>query len=404
MRKFLLGLGCLTVFVPVLSGAKDIQKEAPQLSDNLKINQIQVLGTHNSYSQGVDPRLRDILGKLIEASMAQMMKNQPDGKKNFFSEEHPNPVAPTDMLKYKHPPLSKQLDLGLRSLELDVNPDPKGGNFLNPRGYEVLKQQGVKDLLPYDYKDMEKPGFKVLHIPDADFRSNCPVFKNCLRELKQWSDAHPKHIPIYIMLEVKSQDVPIFPNPTHTIPMTHELYDALDKEIIDTLGRDKIITPDDVRGNYNTLRDAVKAQNWPTLKRARGKFIFLMLTATGPSGAIAYLDKHENLKGRVAFLRAEPKDDYAAFLLIDNAIVRKEEIPQYVKDGFIVRTRSDIETYEAKINDMTRANVAFNSGAQVVSTDFELPGNEYGTPYVIKLPGNDVARCSPIFATLCKKK
>jgi hypothetical protein len=402
MRHIAFSITALALTLPGLAfGAK---KEVPELADNVKINQIQVLGSHNSYSMGVDPRVRDLLGKVIETKFSEAIKNQTNAQKSLYSEEHPNPFSPYEMLKYKHPSLNEQLNIGLRSLELDVNPDPKGGNFLNPRAYEVLKAQGVNDLLPYDAKDMDKPGFKVLHIPDIDFRSSCTIFKNCLTEIKNWSDEHPNHIPIFIMLEVKSQDFPIFPNATHTIPMTSELYDALDAEIIGTLGREKVITPDDVRGAYPTLNAAVKAQNWPTLKQARGKIIFLMLTATGPTGATAYLDGHDNLKGRVAFLRATPESDYAAFLLIDNSLVRKDEIAKYVKEGYMVRTRSDIETYEAKINDYKRAISAFNSGAQVVSTDYELPGNDYGTSYLIKLPGGKPARCSPSFFDVCNIK
>jgi hypothetical protein len=126
-----------------------------------------------------------------------------------------------------------------------------------------------------------------------------------------------------------------------------------------------------------------------------------MTTATGPSGATGYLKDHPSLRGRVAFLRAEPGDDYAAILLTDNAKIRAKDIAQYVRDGYIVRTRSDIETYEAKVVDYSRAEAAFDSGAQVVSTDFERPGNAYGTDYVVKLPGGGAARCNPVASKSC---
>jgi hypothetical protein len=45
------------------------------------------------------------------------------------------------------------------------------------------------------------------------------------------------------------------------------------------IGRDRIVTPDQVRGSYPTLEAGVKAGNWPKLKDARGKFVFLLLTA-----------------------------------------------------------------------------------------------------------------------------
>ena len=67
-----------------------------------------------------------------------------------------------------------------------------------------------------------------------------------------------------------------------------------------------------------------------------------------------------------------------------------------------MRTRSDIETFEAKTNDMTRAHAAFASGAQIASTDFEQPGNAYKTDYVIKLPGGDAARVRPAPAPTLK--
>ena len=133
-----------------------------------------------------------------------------------------------------------------------------------------------------------------------------------------------------------------------------------------------------------------------TLKAARGKIIILMITATGDAATRGYLEGHPSLKGRAAFLRAAPGEDHAAFLMLDNALVRQDQIRDYVRQGYIVRTRSDIEAYEAKTNDMTRADAAFASGAQIVSTDFEHPGNAYGTPYVVRLPGGVLARANPL--------
>ena len=64
----------------------------------------------------------------------------------------------------------------------------------------------------------------------------------------------------------------------------------------------------------------------------------------------------------------------------------------------LVRTRSDIDTYEAKINDKTRAQAAFESGAQVVSTDYFKPGNGYKTAYFVALPEGKPARINPVNA------
>jgi hypothetical protein len=126
--------------------------------------------------------------------------------------------------------------------------------------------------------------------------------------------------------------------------------------------------------------------------------MFMILTAHGKSGTEAYIADHPSLRGRVAFLRSDPTDDYGAFLLVDNAVTHKDEIAAEVRAGYLVRVRSDIETYEAKVNDLARARTAFATGAQVVSTDFPVPGNPYGTRYVVRLPGDSVARISPAFA------
>ncbi|ENZ81964.1 MULTISPECIES: Ca2+-dependent phosphoinositide-specific phospholipase C [Caulobacter] len=371
-------------------------QESPALSPDLKLNEIQVLGTHNSYAMPVDKRLLAIVDPILGRMMSDIGTRMPASMAALFKEEHPNDVKMSEGLSYEHPDLKTQLDEGMRSLEIDVNPDPKGGNFLDPAGYRVLREKGVTDLLPFDKTGLDAPGYKVLHMPDIDFRSHCPTFKLCLTQVREWSDAHPGHIPLFLVVEAKVSDIPIFPNPTHTVPFTPALFDDLDQEIVSVLGRERLITPDDVRGAHATLNEAIRAGAWPTLKSARGKIVILMITATGEAATRGYLEGHPSLKGRMAFVRAEPGQDHAAFLMFDNALVRADDIKTYVRQGYIVRTRSDIETYEAKINDMTRANAAFASGAQVVSTDFEHPGNAYGTPYVVKLPGGGVARRNPV--------
>jgi hypothetical protein len=314
----------------------------------------------------------------------------------LFREEHPYDVSVHDGLGYQHPDIVTQLNEGMRSLEIDVNPDPQGGHFADPAGYRILRAQGVADLLPFDAQALREPGYKVLHIADIDFRSHCPTLKLCLSQIRGWSDAHPDHVPLFLVIEAKVQDLPVLPDPTHTIPFTPALFDDLDREIVAGLGRERLITPDDVRGVHPTLNAAIRAGAWPTLAAARGKVIVLMITATGEAATHGYLESHPSLKGRAAFLRAEPGEDHAAFLMLDNALVRQEQIRDYVRQGYIVRTRSDIEAYEAKTNDLTRAKAAFASGAQIISTDFEHPGNRWGTPYIVRLPGGGLARPNPV--------
>lgn len=369
--------------------------EASDVPDSTPINRIQVLGTHNSYSIGVDPRILAMLDQRLP-SMGKLLTSIPEAARREFAIAHPNDVTFSEALSYRHPTLTEQLDLGVRGLEIDVNADPQGGAYADPAAYRILRAQGVTDLLPFDPAPLRAPGVKVLHMADIDFRSSCPTFRRCLAEMKTWSDAHRRHVPIFVMVEAKVQSLSILPGSAKVPPFTPATYDEIDRTIAEVIGRRDVITPDDVRGSYPTLEQAVLAGHWPTLGRACGKFIFMLSTATGHDGASMYLTGHPGLKGRMAFLDSQPGQPYAAFILDDNALARGAEIRDEVRKGYLVRSRADIETYEAKANDMTRADATFASGAQVVSTDFERPGNHYGTPYVVRLPGGEAARVAPV--------
>ena len=373
----------------------------------LRLNQIQVLGTHNSYSQGIDPLLRDAADAVIGPQLKAYTSRLTGPAKAAFEEYHPNPGSFGEGLNYRYTTLADQLDAGLRSLEIDINHDPQGGRYAHPAGYAALRAKGVRDeqFLPRDPTDMDQRGFKVFHIVDLDQRSSCNLFTTCLAQLRRWSDAHPGHTPIFIMIEAKSDAIPVFPGATTPLPFDQAAFAAMDRDIFTVIGRDKLVTPDQVRGRFPTLEAGVRAHNWPSLAAARGKFVFLLSTAADAAALAAYHQGHPNLDGRAAFLRSSPGQSYAAFLLMDNATLRAKEIPQRVAEGYLVRARADIETYEAKINDPARAVQAFRSGAQVISTDFYQPGNAYGTPYVVRLPGGGAARCNPVNAArACRLK
>src|SRR5690606_41932810 len=68
-------------------------------------------------------------------------------------------------------------------------------------------------------------------------------------------------------------------------------------------------------------------------------------------------------------------------------------------EGFLVRTRADADTREARSGDTTRRDAALASGAHFVSTDYVWPDERLGTGYVVDLPGDGAARGNPISAT-----
>ncbi len=365
--------------------------------DSLKINQIQVLGTHNSYAQPVDSNVLAFADPIFDKMMEEMSSRMPAEKMEVYKEYHPNTVKISEGLKYDHPPFDVQLDSGLRSLEIDVYYDPTGNRFTDPAMYRALREKGITDLAPYKTEGLDQPGFKVMHVADFDFRTHYVTLKEALQALRSWSDKNSDHAPVFIMIEAKDQGIPLLPGAAEILAFTEKAFDELDEEIVSVMGKEKLITPDDVRGSYTSMREAVLAGNWPTVGSARGKFIFLLLpSAGGIELSSDYVKGRPNLENRIMFIQSKPEDPFAAFILLDNAIVRQKEIQQLVQQGYLVRTRSDIETYEAKVNDYTRARAAFESGAQVISTDFFQQGNTYGTTYRVQLPGGGEARVNPV--------
>ncbi|MBW4028869.1 MAG: hypothetical protein HIU93_16000 [Acidobacteria bacterium] len=336
-------------------------------SSPLRINQIQIIGTHNSYHAGIAP------------SEAKLWQAQPEYRDAYNS------------LDYTHPPLSKQFDEGVRQIELDVYADSKGGRYADPAGPRRVAAAGLPADPPFDPKGlMLKPGFKVMHVQDVDYRSNCQPFVACLEEVRQWSHAHPEHIPIFILVETKEGPVGKL-KLTETEPFTSATFDALDSEIRSVFTPSEIITPDDVRGSYPTLNAAVLAGNWPSLSSARGKVVFLLDQSKVTS---VYVAGHPALRGRVLFTNSTPGEADAAFIERNDG--PSAEIVALVRQGYLIRTRTDSDARQARLNDTTVRDAAIASGAQILSTDY--PAGEparWAGHYAVALPAGVVARCDP---------
>jgi hypothetical protein len=335
----------------------------------LRINDLQVLGSHNSYKRPIDPPL-----------VALLLERRP-----------PERVR---ALEYGHLPLSAQLDRGLRNLELDVFHDPDGGRYASPAGLSWLAERGIAPPRPYDPAgEMKGPGFKVLHVQDLDFRSNCPTLRGCLAELRRWSDAHSRHLPIVVTMNAKDDELPGLPA-VEPLPFDAAALDALDREILEVLPRPRLIVPDDLRGGAPTLREAALANRWPTVDEARGRFL-LVLDESGPKLA-RYVAGHPSLQGRVLFANAPEESDEAAFLIVNDPVADGARIRDLVARGFLVRTRADADTVEARTGSTARRDAAFASGAQFVSTDYYDEDPAFGTGYRVALPGVGVVRCNPV--------
>ncbi|CAN5303220.1 phosphatidylinositol-specific phospholipase C1-like protein [soil metagenome] len=356
----------------------------PAPSETVPINAIQVVGTHNSYAIPADPRVMALMSPRLAALMQKTMDTMSPAQRAQMEDEHPGGL--TDMAKsldYVQMPLEAQLRSGVRSIEIDLQPDPKGGAYSDPLPYRRLREQGVADLAPLYRDELAKPGMKVFHVADLDFRSQCPTFRSCLTLLKQWSDSEPRHSPVFVLLEPKLSGLDrAIPGATAVPPFDKAAFDEVDESIRTVLGPEKLFTPDDLRGKMPTLEAAALAGRWPTLAQARGKFLFLFLVPGMTLPAFApYLDGRPSLQGRAAFVQGRPGMQHTAFLLFDNAITRADDIRDAVRKGYLVRTRADIDTVDARNNSPVRRDAALASGAQSISTDYLSAPNVYGNGY-----------------------
>jgi hypothetical protein len=335
-------------------------------SDSVRMNQIQVIGSHNSYHAGIAP------------SEAKLMLDK-------------NPMR-YKSLEYRHRPLDQQLDSGVRQIELDIYADSEGGRYAHPVGPQAVAVAGLPLDPEFDPQGlMSKPGFKVMHVQDFDYRSTCQPFVACLKIVREWSQAHPKHLPIYILVETKQTDLPPQYHAASAEKFTASTFDALDAEIRSVFPSSELITPDAVRGKHKTLEEAVLHGEWPKLDKARGKVVFLMdQRAVGP----LYLQGHPSLQGRVIFTNAEPGQPDCAFTEENDGA--PEAIAALVRKGYLVRTRTDADTKEARTNETTRRDAALVSGAQLLSTDYPESEPSSWTGYSAGLPNGAVARCNPI--------
>ena len=371
----------------------------------LRLNQVQVIGSHNSYHQ--------------EATLAESVLRAivaPDGQK---------------ALEYSHPALGTQFgSQQVRQIELDVWADPNGGLYAKPL-LRTLTFRGAYDPV------MKQPGTKVLHIQDIDYHSNCLTFRSCLQAVKGWSDANPTHLPIAVLIEFKDSPLSLTGQQSARLqtaaaqqatkrfaagktavatqrsalvaqqaavaaalvatplPWTAARMDTVDADIRSVFSAADLITPDGVRGDAPTLEGAVLSNGWPTLAESRGKVMFLMDNSGGYRDS--YLAGHPSLLGRVLFTNSTPGQPDAAFIKENDPTGDNQaRIQDEVRRGYLVRTRADVDTVQARTGDTTMRDAALASGAQWVSTDYPVdgPSQRFGTTYSVTIPGG--ARCTPV--------
>ena len=252
---------------------------------------------------------------------------------------HVDPGGPVDEWKYTHPTLPEQLDLGIRQFELDV------------------------------YWDDE---LAVYHFPAVDEQSTCPTLSACMDELNAWSERHPAHFPLLVLVEPKSAYDDLDPAVDYAL---------LEDTITASWPIERILRPADIQADHPDVATALAVDGWPVLGEVRGGVV-LSLLDRGEHGAF-----YKDVDDPLMFAGANPGDAWAGFFLMDDP---SSDIAAAVLEGALVRTRSDAGVEP----DPERHAVALDSGAHALSTDFADPDGGY----VTGLPGGVSVNCNPVTA------
>lgn len=334
----------------------------------LKLNQIQAVATHNSYHR--------------EVSFAEQK----------IMEQHDPGFA---NLLYSHASLPVQFgDQRVRGIELDVFPDPDGGLYGSPLIRFFANQPPLTD------PDWKKPGFKVLHWADFDYETSCVTLTGCLTQIKEWSDRQPGHVTVPVLLELKQTDPRLEElGGAERPPWDAAMLDALDAEIREVFGDERAVTPDDIRRDGKTLERSVLEHGWPRVADTRGQVMFLMDNEDQELQDAYRAGGRESLQGRMLFTNSRPGRADAAFVKWNDPTGGNQAtVTDLVERGYFVRTRADVPLEQASTGDTAMLRAALDSGAQMVSTDFPVPGlaARYGSDYVAQLPGNGPVRCNPV--------
>jgi hypothetical protein len=305
-------------------GESLLRAEEPA-ENGLRLNQIQVVGTHNSY------HLRPPAA-MLKAAIAQ----RKEAKEWDYSRQ----------------PLDQQLDQGVRSFELDLH-------------------------LSAD------TGWQVLHVPIFDPGTTVPTFVEALRVVRTWSAAHPRHVPISLLLELKEEGFQL--SRSFRRPQASDVA-RLDEDIRGVFAPGGVLTPDDVRGSHQTLWEAVHSDGWPTLTKAAGKVLFI-LHEKGQNRE-AYLDGHPSLEGRAMFVESDLEQPHSAVLVRNNPT--DPEIDALARAGYLIRTRVDSQGDVRT----ARRERALAGGAHILTTDY--PCGEIEAERAFALPERAPARVNPV--------
>lgn len=291
------------------------------IEDGVKLNEIAILGTHNSYQRLATAETRFAMN-IIDTIIFKK--------------------AGLDTFDFEMDTLTEQLEMGVRNVEIDI---------------ETLDKD-------------DKIEFKVTHNSIVDNASSAYDFTKALQEIKMWSDNNPEHIPIIIIVEPKSFVIEINGMKKFSLEYAKEL----DKIVGDTLG-DSLLTPKDMLRGYASFKEMRENDDWISLKEAQGKILVLLHDCDVTESYIA-LDESIKTQKMFPMLRYDDRNEtYTSFILENDAWRAAERKAENIDEcNLIVRTRADV--YPEYSDE--RYKVIEDCGSQIITTDFpeKVDGNE----------------------------
>lgn len=249
-----------------------------ELTEDVRLNEIQMLASHNSYKKRGAP-----LGKLFV------------GLGDSFEEAR--------ALNYGYQDLTTQFSLGIRSMEFDLR--------------------------------LRKTTFMLTHVPLVDNSSVAPDFSKALEEMKLYSVNNPNHMPIIILMEIKN-DWMILDHALQTMDQTD--LEHLDELIKLKLGN-SLFTPSEMIDDGLTLKETIQTSGWPSVESLLGKIIFVLHPGSFTDTYASIDTTNQSQSMFIGVYHTMLDRDYASFVVHNNPEV--EVIKAMVEDGFMVRTRLD---------------------------------------------------------------
>lgn len=278
------------------------------IAEQIQINQLRYLCTHNSYKQGLHNPAKFFYNYIIPYAI---------GKKSNYGYDN----------------ITQQLNIGIRGFEFDL----------------------------YYAENEDEYRFECYHNSWLETNSSVVDFEKGLEEIKMWSEYNPNHMPIFITIEPKD-NVPL----DKAKGLGKVELETLDDLILEYFP-DKVITYSQMLNGFGDFQEMREANGYIKLEDCIGKFVFLLHEYENFEEYIDIPAENRVMIPLVwaSSLKENKYLDLTCFAQ-DHDYNHPEKLDPLIEENYIVRTRLDIyPKYEFEITE-----ARLDTGAQLVCTDY----------------------------------